>query len=71
MPMLPFALSDGLCSLVPDKDRLAFSAFMEIGPDGRRHKSEFAKSVIRSKARMTYKNVNKILNGDGECDRKI
>lgn len=70
VPMLPFALSDGLCSLVPDEDRLAFSAFLELGPDGRRHKAEFSKSVIRSKARMTYKNVNKILNGDAESTKK-
>lgn len=70
VPMLPFALSDGLCSLVPDEDRLAFSAFLELGPDGRRHKAEFSKSVIRSKARMTYKNVNKILNGDAELTKK-
>ena len=68
--MLPFALSDGLCSLVPDEDRLAFSAFLELGSDGRRHKAEFFKSVIRSKARMTYKNVNKILNGDAELTKK-
>lgn len=66
VPMLPFALSDGLCSLVPNEDRLAFSAFLELGPDGRRHKAEFSKSVIRSKARMTYNNVNKILDGDQE-----
>ena len=70
IPMLPFALSDGLCSLVPHEDRLAFSAFMEIGPDGRRHKSEFAKSVINSKARMTYKNVNKIIANDMEMCEK-
>ena len=70
VPMLPFALSDGLCSLVPDEDRLAFSAFLELGSDGRRHKAEFSKSVIRSKARMTYKNVNKILNGDAELTEK-
>ncbi len=64
VPMLPFALSDDLCSLVPDADRLAFSAFLEIAPDGHRRKEEFQKSVIRSKARMTYANVNKILDGD-------
>ncbi len=64
VPMLPFALSDGLCSLVPGEDRLAFTALLELGPDGRRHKATFFKSVIRSKARMTYNNVNKILDGD-------
>lgn len=64
VPMLPFALSHGICSLNPDVDRLTFSALMEIDKDGRRHSAKFAKSVIRSKARMTYKNVNKILDGD-------
>lgn len=70
VPMLPFALSDGLCSLVPGEDRLTFSAFLEIGADGRRHKSEFSKSVIRSSARMTYNNVNKILDGNAELTEK-
>ncbi len=64
IPMLPFELSNGICSLNPDVDRLAFSALMEIDKDGRRHRSEFKKSVIRSKARMTYKKVNLILEGD-------
>ena len=70
VPMLPFALSDGLCSLVPGEDRLAFSVFLEIGPDGRCLGAEFAKSVICSKARMTYNNVNKILDGDAELCKK-
>ncbi len=66
VPMLPFELSNGICSLNPDADRLAFSVLMELDKDGRRHRSEFKKSVIRSKARMTYKKVNKILGGDKE-----
>lgn len=70
VPMLPFALSHGICSLNPDVDRLAFSALMEIDKDGRRHKARFAKSVIRSGARMTYNNVNKILAGDTELREK-
>lgn len=64
VPMLPFALSHGICSLNPDVDRLTFSAFMELDKDGRRYGFRFAKSVIHSKARMTYNNVNKILDGD-------
>ena len=62
--MLPFALSNGICSLNPKVDRLAFSALMEVDKDGRRYGAKFAKSVIRSKARMTYNEVNKILAGD-------
>lgn len=64
VPMLPFALSHGICSLNPDVDRLTFSALMEVDKDGRRYGARFAKSVIRSKARMTYNKVNKILAGD-------
>lgn len=64
VPMLPFALSHGICSLNPHVDRLTFSALMEVDKDGRRYKARFAKSVIRSGARMTYNKVNKILVGD-------
>ena len=64
VPMLPFALSHGICSLNPGVDRLTFSALMEVDGDGRRYKARFAKSVIRSRARMTYNKVNKILAGD-------
>ena len=64
VPMLPFALSHGICSLNPKVDRLTFSALMEVDADGRRHQTRFAKSVIRSAARMTYNKVNRILAGD-------
>ncbi len=64
VPMLPFALSNGICSLNPDVDRYTFSALMEVDKDGRRHNMRFAQSVIRSKARMTYKKANLILSGD-------
>lgn len=68
VPMLPVALSNGICSLNPDVDRLAFSAFLEVDKDGRCHKSQFAKTVIRSKARMTYRKMNEIF--DGNEDRR-
>ena len=66
VPMLPVALSNGICSLNPDVDRLAFSAFLEVDKDGRCHKSQFAKTVIRSKARMTYRKMNVIFDGNKE-----
>jgi len=66
VPMLPVALSNGICSLNPDVDRLAFSAFLEVDKDGRCHKSQFAKTVIRSKARMTYRKMNEIFDGNEE-----
>ena len=64
LPMLPFALSHGICSLNPKVERLAFSALMELDGDGRRYRAVFSKSVIRSSARMTYRKVNQILAGD-------
>ena len=70
VPMLPFELSAGLCSLRPNEDRLAFSVFMELKPNGQRVKSHFYKSVICSKARMTYRNVNLILNDNKELCEK-
>ena len=64
VPMLPVALSNGICSLNPDVDRFAFSALMEFDQDGRRHSSRFCKTVIRSRARMTYRKVNEIFDGN-------
>lgn len=66
VPMLPVALSNGICSLNPDVDRLAFSAFLEVDKDGRCHKTHFAKTVIRSKVRMTYRRMNEIFDGNEE-----
>ena len=71
VPMLPFALSNGICSLNPKVDRLAFSALLEVDKDGRRYGAKFGKSVICSKARMTYNKVNKILAGDKEAEIRV
>ena len=57
VPMLPEELCNGVCSLVPNEDRLAFSVFMTFDKNGEMVKREFAKSVIRSKARFTYEQV--------------
>jgi ribonuclease R len=61
VPMLPFKLSNDVCSLVPNKDRLTFSCEMEIDKNGQVVDYEIFKSVICSKARMTYKKVNALL----------
>ena len=61
VPMLPPQLSNGICSLNPNTDRLAMSCVMEINPQGKVVSSDIFKSVIRSRKQMTYKNVNKIL----------
>ena len=61
VPMLPEGLCNGVCSLVPDEDRLAFSVFMTFDKNGEMVKREFAKSVIRSKARFTYEQVMAVI----------
>jgi ribonuclease R len=61
IPMLPEALSNGICSLKPGVDRLAFSVFAEITRQGAVRNVRFAKSVIRSAARLTYKQAFAIL----------
>lgn len=63
VPMLPEALSNGLCSLVPEEDRLAFSVFMTYDKSGKMVAASFAKSVIRSSARFTYEQVMSVING--------
>jgi len=55
IPMLPEALSNGICSLRPGEDRLVFSVFADIGPNGRVRSARFGRSVIRSAKRFTYK----------------
>lgn len=70
IPMLPEKLSNGICSLNPNEDRLTLSVFMEFDKDANMHSNRIALSVIRSHARFTYGNVNKILKGDAElCDK--
>ena len=66
LPMLPTALSNGICSLKPQVDRLTLSAFMDIDKNGNVVNFELYKSVINSKERMTYKNFQKILENDKE-----
>ncbi len=70
VPMLPEALSNGMCSLKPHEDRLVMSALMEFDPAGRMKASRMTSGVIRSAERMTYTNVNKVLEGDAEMTER-
>ena len=70
IPMLPFELSNNLCSLVPHEIRLTVSVFMDITPRGRVEKYEICESFIKSCERMTYADVTKILEGDGALCEK-
>src|SRR5271170_548790 len=70
VPMLPEELSNGICSLNPKVDRLVMSAIMEMDATGKMVGADFASGVIRSAERMTYTNVNKVLEGDPEMNQR-
>ena len=61
VPMLPHQLSNGICSLNPEVDRLAISCMMELDPKSNFVNYDIFPSVIRSRKQMTYKKVNMIL----------
>ncbi|MFO1408596.1 MAG: ribonuclease R [Steroidobacteraceae bacterium] len=61
LPMLPEALSNGLCSLVPDQDRLCLACELRVADDGRITRSRFFEGVMRSVARLTYREVGEFL----------
>jgi ribonuclease R len=73
IPMLPERLSNGVCSLNPDVDRLTHSVFIEFDKNGRAKNAGFARSVIRSAKRLTYKEAYAILQArpNGELSRRL
>ncbi len=70
VPMLPEALSNGMCSLNPREERLVMSAIMHFDSAGRALTAVMVPGVIRSAERMTYTNVNKVLTGDPEMSER-
>ena len=70
VPMLPESLSNGICSLNPREDRLVMSCLMEFDATGRIRDARMTPGVIRSAERMTYTNVNKVLEGDAETSAR-
>lgn len=63
IPMLPERLSNGICSLRPDEDRLTFSVFIDFTRTGKIKSARFARTIIKSVARLTYKQAYAILQG--------
>ena len=66
VPMLPPALSSGMCSLRPDEDRLVLSCVAEIDQAGEVAEFQLMEGIIRSAKRFTYTTVQKIIDGDAE-----
>ena len=72
IPMLPSRLSEKVCSLNPGVDRMAFSIFFHITTTGEIKKFEFSKTVIHSKRRFSYEDVQEILNsGKGDYIKEL
>ncbi len=68
IPMLPERLSGHLCSLLPDKDRLAVSVLIDLDANGRPLESRIVPSVVRSRARLSYRQAQQFLNGSRSAD---
>lgn len=63
IPMLPESLSNGVCSLRPNEDKLCYSCFMEIDHNGKVHDYEIRETVINSKHRFTYEDAQEVIDG--------
>lgn len=64
VPMLPKELSNGICSLNPNEDRLAFSSIINLDNNGKIVNYKFAKTIIRSRVQGVYSEINEILDGN-------
>jgi len=64
IPMLPHKLSNGICSLNPEVERLAVSCVMEVDQNGKTVDYEIFESVIKSRIQMTYKKVNQVIENN-------
>jgi len=63
IPMLPEKLSNGVCSLRPNEDKLAHSCFMEIAPNGKLVDHKIEETVIHSRKRFTYEQAQEVIDG--------
>ena len=72
VPMLPEALSNGLCSLRPHEDRACLAVEMIIDSAGNKQSHKFFQALIRSSARLTYTLVQQVIEGSlDEADCKV
>ena len=71
IPMLPHELSNGICSLNPNEDRLTMSVIMDIDKKGKVYAHEIFESVIKSAARLVYDDVSDLLEGKTSPDEKL
>ncbi|MCF2499309.1 ribonuclease R [Dyadobacter chenhuakuii] len=72
VPMLPEKLSNNLCSLRPNEDKLSFSAIFEISPKGKVLKEWFGRTVIHSDRRFSYEEAQAVLDsGEGDYPREL
>lgn len=71
VPMLPFELSNGICSLNPNVERLVTSCLFSIDSNGKILSTHICKGVIKSKYRLTYTYVNNFLNNELEHKKKL
>ncbi|MDZ7267162.1 MAG: ribonuclease R [candidate division KSB1 bacterium] len=71
VPMLPERLSNDLCSLKPDCDRLTFSCLMEITPRGRLVNYQIVETIIHSKKRLNYEQAQRIIDGKESVSPEI
>jgi ribonuclease R len=70
-PMLPHALSEGACSLAPGVERLAVTAEIELGPDGKPGSTAFYRSRIRSDARLDYDELDLVFSARAEAPEGV
>ncbi len=72
VPMLPEKLSNNLCSLRPNEDKLSFSAVFELSPNGKILKEWFGRTVIHSDRRFSYEEAQKVLDsGEGDFPAEL
>jgi ribonuclease R len=69
VPMLPEELSNGICSLNPGEDRLAFSCLMRLDENGKILLFTFCKTIIRSRVKGVYSEINEIINAQNENEK--